>query len=101
MNKFIVFITIIGLGLLIGVPTVNKVVKEHRDSIYKVNEGAIIAAAKECYYKKECPSRRVTLQELYDKQYLKKIFFNPETKAEYSNDSFVYINKEKSTFYLK
>ena len=100
-NKLFINILVIGIFLIIGIPTIYKVVQHHKNAVYEVNEKLIIEKAKECYYKKECTENKVTLKELYDKKYITDTIVDPKSKEEYNELSYVLIEKEKSTFYLK
>lgn len=100
-NKFFLNALLVGLFLVIGIPSIYKVVQQHQKAIYTVNEKLIIEKAKECYYKKECTDNKVTLSELYEKKYLTDTIVDPKSKEEYDKLSYVLIEKEKSTFYLK
>jgi len=101
INKFSINALAIGLFLIIVIPTIYKVVQRHQQAIYEVNEKLIIEKAKDCYYKKDCPENKVTLKELYEKKYLKDTIIDPKSKEELNEMSYVLIEKEKSTFYLK
>ena len=100
-NKLFFNIMLIAIVLIIGVPTVYKIIKEHQDVKYIVNEKQIIQAAENCYFKKDCSLNQITLKELYEKEYLKDKIIDPKTKEEYNELSYVIITKEASTFYLK
>ncbi len=100
INKLSFNILLIAVFLILCVPTIYKVVKHHQESSYVVSEKLAIEKAKECYYKKDCALTKVTLKELYDKKYITEKLVDPKTKEEYSDQSYVLITKEESTFHL-
>ena len=100
INKISLNILVIALILIIGIPSIYKVVKHHQNAIYEVNKKLAIEKAQDCYYKKDCLNKKITLKELYDKKYIENRLVDPKTKEEYSEDSYVLINKKESIFYL-
>lgn len=96
-NSVVISVTIIACLLIIGVPTFYKVVESNHDKLYTVTNKEIIEAAEKCYYEKACDSKTVTLNELYEKGYLKEEIIDPVSKVVYSKESYVTISK-KSTF---
>lgn len=99
INKIIVYITVLVCLLMIGVPTLYKIVKENEQNLYLVSEKKITEAAYKCYYEGKCAKNTVTLEELYQKGYLVNEEIDPITKEVYSKDSYVVINKDKISFY--
>lgn len=97
MNKYVsIVVTVIVIFLISGV-SIYKVIKNHNDKLLLVESNYIIMKAKDCYNKKECSSEEITLQELYEKNYLERQV-NPVTKEYYNESSYVKINGAKSEF---
>ena len=96
-SKFVINVTIIGIVLIILIPTVYKIVVEHNDRLLKVTTKRIEEAAKNCKLDEKCTNDKITLKELYDKKYLKKES-NPITKKYYNEESYVKVNKNNYKF---
>ena len=97
MNKICITITIIIiLSLIIGVTTY-KVLDEHNAKLTLVEEKYIIETAKKCLNEKKCSGSKVTLQTLYNLEYL-EMQANPVTKKYYSPESYVEVNEANYTF---
>ena len=101
INKLFINILVIGLFLIIGLPSIYKVAKRHQVAQYTVLEKMVIEKSEECYYKKDCKNTKVTLKELYEKKYLEEKLADPKSKEEYSEDSYVMVSKKGSTFHLQ
>lgn len=96
-NKIVIYTTIIALILIIGCPTIYKVIKNHNNKLYTITEKRIIEAAKKCWDENKCTNTEITLKELYEKEYLTKQA-DPVTKKYYSETSKI-IKKEGIKFY--
>ena len=97
MNKICITVTIIIIiTLLIGVTTY-KVVDKHNDKLMEVEEKYIIETAKKCLNEKKCSGRKITLQTLYDLEFL-DMQANPVTKEYYNPESYVEIKDANYTF---
>ena len=94
-NKITITGTILIIVLLISVPTIYKVVKNHRNNLYLVVNNKIIDAAKKCYFEEKCSNGKITLKELYDLDYL-EIVSDPVSKENY--DENYYVNPENFEF---
>ena len=94
-NKLTIIGSIIAILLIVLIPTVYKVVKNHQDNLYQVIEEKIISSAKKCYFEEKCLNENITLKELYELNYLEKIS-NPITKEYYNEES--YIKREGNQF---
>lgn len=92
-NKVIICTTIIALILIIGCPTIYKVIKNHNNKLYTITEKRIIEAAKKCWNENKCTNDEITLKELYDNKYLEREA-DPVTKKYYSENSKLEKNKE-------
>ena len=79
MNKICISLTIIIIALMIGIPTSNKVLNKHNDKLIKVTEKRITEATKKCFIDEKCHGNEITLQDLYDNNYLNEEI-NPITK---------------------
>ena len=100
-NKIIIYITIIAIVLLIGIPTFHKVIKENHRKLYIVSEKLITEAATKCYYEEKCKDIKITLKELYDNNYLTEEITDPVTKAVYSDSSYVLLKKDGAKFIVQ
>ncbi len=96
MNKAIVIGTIIIIILMIGIPTFVNVRNDHEEKLIKVTENRIFDAAKKCYLEGKCDTNYVTLQELYDNNYLEKQtdpitkkYYNPDSKIRFEGNKIV------------
>lgn len=90
-SKVTVIIAVVGLILILGIPTTYKVIKNHNNTLTKVVEDKIQNAAKKCYYEEVCTEDIVTLEFLYEHKYLEEVS-NPITKEYYNSKSYVKIN---------
>lgn len=91
-NKIKFYIPII-IILFILLATVYKINKNREEKLYDVLYGEIEFFAKSCYLNKECEGT-ITLQTLYDKNYL-EIKYDPVTKEILDSDIEIeYINEE-------
>ena len=93
-SKFVINVTVIGIVLIILIPTVYKIVKEHNDRLMMVTTKRIEEAAKDCKMAEICKNEKITLKELYDNKYLEKES-NPITKEYYNENSYVEVNNYK------
>lgn len=97
MNKICITVTIIIIiTLVIGVTTY-KVVDKHNDKLMGVEEKYIIETAKKCLNEKKCSGSKITLQTLYDLEFL-DMQANPVTKEYYNPESYVEIKDANYTF---
>lgn len=87
-NKIIINATIVGIILIILIPTVYTIVKKHNDRLISVTYKRIEEAARDCYLDGICKNNKITLQELYDNKYLEKES-NPINKEYYNEGSYV------------
>ena len=97
-NRIIIYTTIIALILVIGCPTIYKVVKNHNNKLYTISEKRIIEASKKCWNEDKCSNDTITLKELYKNKYLKKQA-DPITKKYYSESSKITKKEEGIKFY--
>ncbi len=99
INKPVTIGSIILIVLLIFIPSIYKVHKNHEEMLYKAVNDKIINAAKECYYNKICLNEKITLEELYNNNLIEKMN-DPVTKEYYNISSYVIKNGEEFTFHL-
>ena len=97
-NKLTVIGSIIIIILIISIPTTIYVVKNYQNNLYRVVEGKIMGAAKKCYYENVCQNDKITLEFLYENDYLNKVS-NPVTKEYYNVNSYVLIKDNEFKFY--
>ena len=96
-NKITIIGSVIAILLIISIPTIYKVMKNHNDNLYQVVEEKIISAAKKCYYEEKCNDEKIYLKDLYELEYLDKVS-NPITKEYYSDDVYVLRKDDNFTF---
>lgn len=96
-NKITIIFSVIAIFLIISIPTIYKVVKNHNNDLYKASENKIIEAAKKCYYEEICLDEKILLKDLYNLEYLDKIS-NPITKEYYNENSYVLRNNNTFEF---
>ena len=95
MNKICITITIIIiLSLVVGLTTY-KVLDEHNAKLLLVEEKYLIETAKRCVNEDKCTGDKITLQTLYDLNYLDKQA-DPVTKEYYNSESYI---EKKDTNY--
>ena len=99
-NKITIIGSIIAILLIISIPTIYKVIKNHNDNLYEVVEEKILNAAKKCYYDEVCVEDKILLKDLYELDYLEKVS-NPITKEYYNENSYVLRKDIKFTFISK
>lgn len=99
INKLILSISVIACLIIIGVPTINKVVKNSNEKKIAVSEKYITEQAEKCYFDEKCDKDMITLKELYEKGYIKEKQLNPVTKEYYSEDDYVIVRKKDSSFH--
>lgn len=87
-NKMTIIGSIIAILLIVLIPTIYKVIKNHYDNLYQVVEEKIISSAKKCYYEEKCLDENITLKELYALDYLEKVS-NPISKEYYNEESYI------------
>lgn len=93
INKIIIYLTIVTLLIMIGIPTVQKIIKENEQNKYLVMEKLITESAEKCLYENHCKSNIITLKELYEKKYLFETVIDPNTKIVLNENSYVEIKK--------
>ena len=101
LSRVVFSVTILACLLIIGIPVFYKVVDRNHEKLYTVTNKLVTEAAENCYYDKVCTSTTVTLKELYDNNYLERDIIDPVSKEVYSEESYVEVNKEGSTFNQK
>jgi len=90
-NKTILSITICTAILMIFVPTIIKISKNHQEKLMIVATKKLIESAERCYYDGVCVMNQMTLGQLKNTGYLTGDVVNPETKTYFENDLlFVY-----------
>ena len=87
-NKKIIYVTIAILIILILIPTIYKVVKNHENALYKVVNKKVIETAITCKNQGFCTNEKITLKELYELEMLEEVN-DPVTKQIYNQDSYV------------
>ncbi len=65
-------ILVITILLVLIIPSSYAVYTTHNERLYEVLDNKMIEEAIACYNKKECITKLITLQELYDKGYLEE-----------------------------
>ena len=96
-NRVLILGSIISIFLLISIPTIYKVVINHKNSLIKVVEDKIINSAKKCYYEEKCTDDKITLKELYDLKYLDRVS-DPISREYYNDQSYIEVNDDEFRF---
>lgn len=99
-KKHLIYLTILAVLLIITIPTVYKVIKNHRTKLYAVVEKEIIEAAEKCWNEEKCIDNEIELEMLYKLDYLEKQS-DPITKKVYDEDSKIIKNDKKIELILK
>lgn len=94
INKISKILVLIVFVVIIVITSI-KVVNNHNDKLLEVSHKYIIEQAKKCIDEKKCLEEKITLQTLYDLDYLEKLA-NPVTKKYYNNES--YVKKEENNY---
>ena len=94
LSHIIYFIA--GISILLITVSAYKAEKNHEEKLYHVLNSKIKESALECYLKKECVDK-ITLEELYQKKYLKELF-DPVTKEKLDNNMCIEYIKEEVKF---
>ncbi len=94
-NKVTIIFTCISILLIITIPTVYKVVKNHNKDLYTSIDNKIVEAAEECYYNGKCLNNKILLKDLYDLEYLEPVS-DPVSKEFYNENS--YVMRDGTTF---
>lgn len=99
-KKTLCLLSVIACLLIITIPTIYKVIKDHQTKLYDVLEKEIIEASEKCWNKGDCEADTITLKELYDLKYLEKQI-DPVTKKVYKEDSTIIKTDKKIELNLK
>lgn len=97
-NKIVIYVTIISIVLIIGIPSIYKVIKSNQDKVKMVTYKYVIETAERCYYENVCKENIITLKDLYSYHYIKEDIVDPISKVIYSEDSYVEIDSKESKF---
>lgn len=96
-NRITIIGSIIAIIMIISIPTIYKVVKNHHNNLISVVEDKVIEAAKKCYFEEKCIDNKIYLKDLYNLKYLEKVS-NPITKEYYNENSYVLREDNNFTF---
>ena len=99
-NRPIIYITLVALLFIIGIPTIINIKDNHNDKLYLTMKLKIIEAAKKCYLEDKCIDQNVKVSYLIDNSYLETVI-DPISEEPINNDSYV-IKKDNNIyeFYL-
>ena len=98
LNKLTIFVTIIAIILIIGVPTYYKVNSRYESRVELTMKNKIKVKAIQCWNDSKCPNDTVYLSDLYKTGYLDKVI-NPVTKKAINDYS--YVKKENGKLIIK
>ncbi len=87
-NRFIIYVTIIALILILGIPTYLKVNNKYKERVILTLENKIKVKAIQCWNEKKCTNNIVYLKDLYNLDYLDTLT-NPITKKAVNSSSYV------------
>jgi len=93
-NKFIIYVTIIALILILGIPTYLKVNNNYQKRVILTLENKIKVKAIQCWNEKKCLESTVYLRDLYKLEYLDTLI-NPITKKAINEASYVSKDNDK------
>ncbi len=79
------WLTVLASLVIIGLPTILKITKNHEERMYLVATKKIIESAETCFYNDECLQDEITIGELKQKGYLLDVI-NPQTKTYFEDD---------------
>ncbi len=96
-NYIIIFCTVVIIILIVLIPSIMIVSNAYKDNLGTVTEKRIIEAAVKCYKMEICTTNKITLQMLYDNNFL-VIESDPLTKEIYNTDSYVLIEEDSNKF---
>ena len=100
MVKILNRLSIILLALLLLltiVITIIKVVKNHNTKLLEVTDKYIVEQAKNCVNEKKCLEEKITLQTLYDLNYM-DFQADPVTKEYYNPESYITVDGTNYSF---
>lgn len=86
-------VLVITILLVLIIPSSYAVYTTHNKRLYEVLDNKIIEQAINCYNKKECITKNITLQELYDKGYLEEQI-DPVSKEIINHNTIIDIEKK-------
>lgn len=95
INKSLILITAIILIIVIIIEAIVLVRQDHQEKLLLVMTKEVEEAALRCYNEDKCPNTKIYLKELYNNQYLEKIY-NPITKEYLNEESYVTIEENKA-----
>ena len=101
ISKLSIISCIVAIMLIVSIPTVYKVIKNHQKHLVQASESKVIDAAKKCYYEEKCTNDVITLQELFDLNYLTENVSNPISKEVYNMESYVKVEDNNFSFFEK
>lgn len=95
VSNFLIFtITLIIILIIVATKTIMTMNERHDDRLIYAMESKVEYYAKRCYLESSCTGE-ITLNDLYNKGYLKEEIINPVTKEVINADTKInYINSE-------
>ena len=97
MNKIWITSTVIIIVVLIVGFTTYKVLDEHNEKLTEVEEKYLIETTKKCLNEKKCSGDEITLQTLYDLNYM-DFQADPVTKEYYNPESYITVDGTNYSF---
>ncbi len=98
-NKLIIYVTLIALILIIGIPTYIKVNNNYETRVILTMKNKIKVKAIQCWNESKCLNDTIYLNELYENGYLEEVI-NPVTKKAVNDASYVKKSGEEITIKL-
>ena len=99
MNKIWITSTVIIIVVLIVGFTTYKVLDEHNEKLTEVEEKYLIETTKKCLNEKKCSGDKITLQTLYDLNYM-DFQADPVTKEYYNPESYITVDGTNYSFVI-
>ncbi|MCI8575722.1 MAG: hypothetical protein HFI09_04555 [Bacilli bacterium] len=79
------WLTVLATILIIGLPTILKITKNHEERMYLVATKKILESAEACFYDDVCQDSMISLGDLKQKGYLDDVI-DPQTKTYFEDD---------------
>ncbi len=98
-NKFIFYLSLIAILLIIAIPTISKINEKHIERLFIVETSKISEKALLCYMENKCTDSKISLKELIEKEYLVR-GIDPRTNEYFKDDVYVIITDHKPTLFI-
>lgn len=93
------WLTVLASLLIIGLPTILRITKNHEERLYLVATKKIFESAEACFYDDVCQTDVMSLGELKQKGYIEDVI-NPQTKT-YFDDNLLLVWEDNHVQFQK